>query len=402
MSHQFRQPTIAAGSARRRPVRAAVYAGCILALLVSGAARAVDLGDLTLPPGFSIEILTDDVPNARQMALSPNGVLYVGSRRAGNLYAVRHWDNPALRSVRLIDSDLTMPSGLVWHDGHLFVGAREQILCYTDIDAALARTEGPLEPELITDALPDENHHGWKYLSVGPDGALYVPVGAPCNICLSDDDRFASILRMNPATGATTLYAEGVRNTVGLAWHPDSNKLWFSDNGRDRMGDDLPAEEINVVERAGSHFGYPFVHTTIGGAPLPDPKFGKRLPEGRTVDDFEAPAATIQAHAAALGLEFYTGDAFPAAYDRALFIAEHGSWNRSKKVGYQVSVLLATPAGLEYRPFVTGWLRANEANWGRPNDVLMTPAGDLLISDDQVGAIYRVRYTGTAAGAAAR
>jgi len=296
-----------------------------------------------------------------------------------------------------------MPSGLAFKNGSLYVGALNKILRYDNIDDHL---DLPGEPVIVTDALPDEKHHGWKYLGFGPDEALYVPVGAPCNICKSSDARFASILRMNPETGSTTLYAEGVRNTVGLAWHPQSKALYFTDNGRDMLGEDVPAEEINRVTEPGSHFGYPYIHA----GDIADPKFGK----DQNSEDFEKPLLKIQAHSAALGIAFYSGEnpagspsssAFPKNYKNALFIAEHGSWNRKEKVGYRVSVMFETPSGPQYVPFITGWLNGQD-NWGRPNDVLVTPDGALLISDDQTGSIYRVSYaslsqfSGSAADAA--
>lgn len=346
-------------------------------------AAAPDLSKLLLPPGFDIELVTADVPNARQMALSANGVLYVGTRRAGNVYALTDWQTtakPGALKIRTIARDLEMPSGVVWHGGSLYVGALNQVLRYDNIDNQLNL---PGDPIVVTDRLPDKTHHGWKYLSMGPDNALYVPVGAPCNICESKDERFATILRMDPMTGATTLYAEGVRNTVGMAWHPDSKALYFSDNGRDRLGDDVPAEEINVVSKAGMHFGYPYIHA----GDVKDPKFGK----DHKAADYAPPLLKIQAHSAALGIAFYTGNSFPERYKNALFIAEHGSWNRSSKVGYRVSVMFETEAGPQYAPFISGWLK-DEASWGRPNDVLVTPQGDLLIADDQTGSIYRVSY----------
>jgi len=345
-----------------------------------------NLGQLLLPPGFDIELVTTQVPNARQMAISENGVLYVGSRKAGNVYAVTDWQNSSGSNarVRTIATDLTMPSGLVWHKGSLFVGALDRILRWDNIDEHL---DLPGDPSIVVDNLPDKKHHGWKYLSVGPDDALYVPVGAPCNICLSQDPRFASILRMDPKTGETRIYAAGVRNTVGMAWHPDTGKMYFSDNGRDRLGEDVPAEEINVVNTDGAHYGYPYIHA----GSIADPKFGN----GHKASEYVSPLLKIQAHSAALGLDFYKAEganAFPPRYHNALFIAEHGSWNRKDKVGYRVSVMFETDKGPQYAPFITGWLQDQE-NWGRPNDVLITAGGDLLISDDQTGSIYRVSYS---------
>ena len=332
-----------------------------------------------LPPSFSLSVVTEEVPSARQMALSETGVLFVGSLRAGKLYAVvlgEDWQ--AEPEVVVFASGLAMPSGLVLLGDDLYVAALDRVLRYPDI--ANTFRDRPT-PQTVTDALPDKRHHGWKYLSVGPDGYLYVPVGAPCNICLSEDPRFASILRMHPRSGETTVYASGVRNSVGMAWHPQTGVLWFTDNGRDMLGDDVPPEEVNRVVEAGAHYGYPYVH----GTDILDPRFG----DGHDPADYTPPTFEIQAHAAALGMAFYTGEMFPAEYAGALFIAEHGSWNRSSKVGYRVSALRRTESGLSYSPFVDVWLDGQRST-GRPNDVLVAPDGSLLISDDQGGRIYRV------------
>jgi glucose/arabinose dehydrogenase len=286
--------------------------------------------------------------------------------------------------VVVVDEDLVMPSGVALEGADLYVGALNRILRYADVEARMR--EG-IEPEVVTATLPDATHHGWKYLRFGPDGHLFVPVGAPCNICFSEDERFASILRMDAGSGATTVFARGVRNSVGLAFHPVTGELWFSDNGRDLMGDDVPAEEINRVTTPGAHFGYPFVHA----GDVLDPEFGK----GHDPAQYVAPTVKIQAHSAALGLAFYTGDAFPSTYRNALFVAEHGSWNRTRKVGYQVSVVRFEEGEPRYAPFATGWLEQDgdeERVWGRPNDVLMAPDGSLFVSDDHAGAIYRIRF----------
>ena len=340
---------------------------------------------LTLPAGFQIESLNFSVKNARQMALTEKGTLIIGTRREGKVYAVPAALSSPEPQVITLFADLFMPSGIAVHDGDLYVGAVNRILKVADIDAHLE--EDPTHQVLVDD-LPDETHHGWKYLKVGPDNMLYVPVGAPCNICLSDDPRFAALLRMDPDTGENEIWAEGIRNTVGFTWHPDTEELWLSDNGRDMLGDDIPPEEINVITAKGQHFGYPFIH----GDDIDDPEFGDH--KARTQHTFTPPVLNIQAHSAALGLDFYTHNQFPEAYKNALFIAEHGSWNRSSKVGYRVSVATMGPDGsLSYAPFVEGWL-VGEDPWGRPNDVLMTPDGSLLISDDAQGLIYRVSYTG--------
>ena len=330
---------------------------------------------------FRLSVLTDEVPGARQMAETESGLLLVGSLRPGKLYAVLP-DAEGKAEVVTFARGLSVPSGLALIGEDLYVGALDRVLRYRAIEKTYR--DNP-QPETVTDSLPDKRHHGWKYLSVGPDGFLYVPVGAPCNICESDDPRFASILRMDLMTGKTTIYAAGVRNSVGMAWHPDTGELWFSDNGRDMLGDDVPAEEINRVTRAGDHYGYPHIHA----GDIPDPQFGK----GRNPADYVLPEIRIQAHSAALGLDFYTGTQFPESYRNALFIAEHGSWNRSSKVGYRVSVVRFGAAGPVYEPFLDMWLKDDEVS-GRPNDVLVSRDGSLLISDDKVGAIYRVTYQG--------
>ena len=330
---------------------------------------------------FRLTVVTDDVPGARQVAETESGLLLVGSLRKGNLYAVTTGADGMVEVVTFARR-LELPSGLALIGEDLYVGALDRVLRYRAIEKTFR--DSP-QPEIVTDELPDERHHGWKYLSVGPDGFLYAPVGAPCNICESEDPRFASILRMDPATGETTLYAAGVRNSVGMAWHPDTDELWFSDNGRDWLGDDEPAEEINRVTEAGSHYGYPYVHA----GDILDPEFGT----GRDPADYVTPEIKIQAHSAALGLAFYTGAQFPASYRNALFIAEHGSWNRSSKVGYRVSVVRFGEAGPVYEPFLDLWLK-DEKVTGRPNDVLVSRDGSLLISDDKSGAIYRVSYQG--------
>ena len=346
-----------------------------LLLLFCSAIQAETVGD------FRLTVVTDEVPGARQMAETESGLLLVGSLRQGNLYAVASGADGMVEVVTFAKR-LELPSGLALIGEDLYVGALDRVLRYRAIEKTFR--DNP-EPEIVTDILPDERHHGWKYLSVGPDGFLYVPVGAPCNICESEDPRFASILRMNPATGEATVYAAGVRNSVGMAWHPETGELWFSDNGRDWLGDDEPAEEINRVTEAGAHYGYPYVHA----GDILDPEFGA----GRGPADYVTPEIKIQAHSAALGVAFYTGAQFPASYRNALFIAEHGSWNRSSKVGYRVSVVRFGEAGPVYEPFLDLWLK-DEKVTGRPNDVLVSRDGSLLVSDDKTGAIYRVTYHG--------
>lgn len=341
----------------------------------------LDLDLVKLPPGFRIDVYAEGVENARQMARGAAGTLFVGSRRAGKLWAVTDADgDQRAETVRLIDEGLSMPSGLEFLDGSLYVGALDRVLRYDNIEALL---DAPPEPVVVTDAFPDKQHHGWKYLRFGPDRMLYVPVGVPCNIC--DEQGFGEIRRMNPDGTGLETYAIGVRNSVGLAFHPENGQLWFTDNGRDMLGDDLPADELNHAPKAGMHFGFPYCHQ----GDLPDEEFGR----GKSCDDYVAPAANLQPHGAALGLAFYTGDMFPETYKNRLFIAQHGSWNRSKKVGYRIIVLDVSPDGavLKNEVFASGWLQ-NETSWGRPNDVFLMPDGALLVSDDQAGVIYRISY----------
>ena len=352
-------------------------------LAVAEEKLAEQLSLISLPPGFEIHVYAEGVENARQLALGDQGVVFAGSRKAGKVHAVVDADGDQVADrVYLIAEGLTMPSGLEFRDGALFVGAVDRILRYDDIES---RLEDPPEPVLLGAAFPDKTHHGWKYLRFGPDGKLYVPVGAPCNIC--NESGFAQIRRIAADGSGEEIYAEGVRNSVGLAFHPDSGELWFTDNGRDLLGDDIPADELNHAPHAGMHFGYPWCHQ----GDLPDPEYG----QGKSCSDYTPPTLKLGPHAAALGLTFYTGHMFPPAYQKQLFIAQHGSWNRSKKVGYAIILVRfdehGKVAGQEV--FASGWLQG-ENNWGRPNDVLQMPDGSLLVPDDQANAIYRISYKG--------
>ena len=355
-----------------------------------GASAAVDakplpLSKLNLPDGFVIEQYAE-VPNARQMTRGGEGVIYVGTRRKGKVYAVVDNDGDHKSDeVHLIDSNLNMPSGLAYRDGDLYVGAVNKVLVYRDIDSQLA---DPPKAELLTDQLPGEQHHGWKYLGFGPDGKLYIPVGAPCNICLSKNPQFASILRMDVSKPEQLeSYASGIRNTVGFDWHPNTGELWFTDNGRDMMGDDLPPGELNRISSQGQHFGYPFFHAGT----IADPKFGK----GKNSAHYVHPELNLDPHVAALGIKFYLGKMFPKQYHQQVFMAEHGSWNRSKEAGHtghRITVARENSAGdLVYDTLIDGWLQNNKA-WGRPVDVLELDDGSMLISDDKAGVIYRLSY----------
>ena len=344
---------------------------------------------LNLPEGFKIDLFAEGVDNARSMAMGDNGTLFVGTRRANKLYAITDTDGDYRADrVILLDSTLEVPNGVAFRDGALYVAQVNRLLRYPDIEQQL---DNPPSPEVIYDDYPTEFHHGWKYIAFGPDDKLYVPVGAPCNICDSAtvDSRYASITRMDPDGTNREIVAHGVRNTVGFTWHPETGELWFTDNGRDMMGDDVPPCELNRVSEAGQHFGYPFCH----GGTIPDPEYGDQRP----CSDFVPPVQNLGAHVAPLGVKFYTGEMFPEPYRGQVFIAEHGSWNRSSKVGYRITmVTLEGNEAVRYEPFIDGWLdEASQEAFGRPVDLLLLSDGSMLISDDVGDAIYRVTYTGS-------
>lgn len=332
---------------------------------------------IKLPPGFTIEEYAE-VPNARSLALGDNGTLFVSTRRRGVVYAVIA-DGNDRRTVELLDG-LRQPNGIALHKGDLYVAEIDRVTRYRDIEANLFAV--PKAEELDIE-LPSESSHGWRYIGFGPDNKLYIAIGAPCNIC--DEDGFARIDRMNPDGSDRETYVSGVRNSVGLTWHPDSGDLWFTDNGRDMLGDDLPPDELNHAAKKGQHFGYPYCH----GGFLLDPKFG----QGKNCADYRAPAQNLGAHVASLGLKFYTGAMFPAEYRGHIFIAEHGSWNRSKKSGYRITLVrLENGKAVSYEPFAEGWLQGQSVS-GRPVDLLVLTDGSMLVSDDHAGMVYRISFT---------
>ena len=341
---------------------------------------------LELPPGFHIDTYVEDLDGARSMALGEDGTLFVGTRTENTLYAVKDTDGDfKADQVIVLDTTLNVPNGVAVKDGALYVAEVNRLLRFPDIEQHLDKLP---EPEVIYDDYPDEFHHGWKYIAFGPDGKLYVPVGAPCNICESEDPIFASITRMNPDGSEREIYAHGVRNTVGFTWHPETGELWFTDNGRDMMGDDIPPCELNRVGEAGQHFGYPYCH----GDTIKDTEFGEKHP----CSDFVSPVQELGAHVAPLALKFYRGKMFPEKYKDYAFIAEHGSWNRSSKVGYRISLVqLQDNKAVSYETFIDGWLNdATQEQFGRPVDILFLEDGSMLISDDFGDAIYRVTYEG--------
>ncbi len=337
---------------------------------------------IKLPPGFKIDIYAENVEGARSMALGKQGTLFVGTRKAGKVYAVidRNKDQSA-DEVLTLARGLNIPNGVAFRDGALYVAEVNRILRYDNIES---RLNNPPPPKVIHDSLPKDKHHGWKFIRFGPDGMLYVPVGAPCNVCENKDERYASIMRIIPDGSGLEVFAQGVRNTVGFDWDPDTEELWFTDNGRDWLGDDLPPDELNHASQSGLHFGFPYCH----GTDISDPGFGRKRP----CKEFVPPAMELGPHVASLGMRFYVGTMFPETYKKQIFIAEHGSWNRTSPIGYRVTLVrLENNRAVRYEVFAEGWLKKRSA-WGRPVDLLVMPDGALLVSDDHGDRIYRISY----------
>jgi glucose/arabinose dehydrogenase len=356
-----------------------------------------------VPPGFHVSVFADSVEGARSMAIGPRGTVFVGSQRAGKVHAVvdTNGDHKADRVV-VIASGLDWPNGVALRNGALYVATRSRLLRFDDIERRLA---APPAPVVVRDSLPNPNEgHTWKFIGFGPDGLLYMSVGAPCNVCLSPP-LVSAILRMKPDGSHLEVFAEGIRNSVGFDWHPTSRELWFTDNGRDGLGDDLPSDELDVAWKAGLHFGFPYCHQ----GDVADSAFGAQ----RACATTEPPALKLGAHVASLGFTFYTGSMFPARYRNAVIVAEHGSWNRSKPSGYRVMVAFTDGRRVTgYEPFLDGFLpgprdsvpggwEATRIALGRPVDVLQMPDGSVLISDDTRNRLLRVSY-GPPAGAQSR
>ncbi len=283
--------------------------------------------------------------------------------------------------VFTVASGLNTPNGVAFKDGTLYIATVSVIYKIENIESDLSN---PPKPVVVFDKYPIEGHHGWKFIAFGADGKLYVPIGAPCNIC-EPKDPYASITRINKDGTGLEIFARGIRNTVGFAWHPITNELWFTENGRDNMGDDVPDDELNKAPQPGMHFGYPYCHQ----GNILDPEFGK----GKNCADYTPPQIKLGPHVAALGMRFYTGNMFPPKYKNAIFIAEHGSWNRSTPIGYDVKVAFIDDKGnvTQAISFVEGWLQGTNVN-GRPVDVQQMADGSLLVSDDYSGVIYRITY----------
>lgn len=362
-----------------RLLRAALSALTCLAL-ASCSRAAPPAEQITLPEGFHLSVFSDAVPGARSLTLGAGGTVFVGTRGEGKVYALVDGDGDGRAERRyVIARGLNTPNGVACYRGALYVAEINRIIRFDDIEARLAH---PPAPVTVSEALPEETHHGWRYIGFGPDGCLYIAVGAPCNVC--ERDGFAQIRRLDPASGRMEVVARGVRNSVGFDWHPQSGVLWFTDNGRDWLGDDQPPDELNRAPRSGLHFGFPYCH----GGDIPDPDFGR----GHSCADYTAPVQRLGPHVAALGMRFYTGRRFPARYRNQVFIAEHGSWNRSRRIGYRITLVrLEGGRAIAYETFASGWLRRGRVS-GRPVDLQVMPDGALLVSDDQNGVVYRIDY----------
>ena len=352
------------------------------------------LEKIVLPDGFKIEIYASDVENARSMTVSPSGTVFVGNRKSDNVFALidENNDGKVDKKYLITDKLKNMPNGVAFHDGDLYVAEVNKIWVFKDIENKLKLIDEngfyPEDPILITDDFPSDKHHGWKYIAIGPDNKLYVPVGAPCNICESRDEIYSTITRMDLDGSNREIYARGVRNTVGFTWNKETGEMWFTDNGRDMLGDNYPPCELNKVTKPDQHYGYPYCH----GGDISDPEFGSKY----ACEDFIKPMQNLGPHVAPLGLKFYDGDMFPEEYKGDIFIAEHGSWNRTKKIGYRITrVKIKDNKSVGYEPFISGWLEKdiNDA-WGRPVDVVILEDGSMLISDDYASVIYRVTYSG--------
>ncbi|MBN2721843.1 MAG: sorbosone dehydrogenase family protein [Campylobacterales bacterium] len=341
------------------------------------------LKTIKLPPGFHIDIYASDIKGARSLAIGQRGTIFVGSRSEGKVYAIQDTNGDFLADRHfVIASGLNSPNGVAFRDGALYVAEIGRILRFNAIES---RLDNPPAPVVVNDTFPKETHHGWKFIRFGPDGYLYVPVGAPCNICDPDDPRYASIMRMKPDGTGLEIFAKGIRNSVGFDWHPINHNLFFTDNGRDWMGNNAPPDELNMAPKKGMHFGFPYCH----GNNIIDPKFGR----GKKCTDFTKPVKELGPHVAALGMRFYTGSQFPKKYKNQIFIAEHGSWNRVPPLGYRITLVSFDKNNFpSYSVFAEGWLDGI-ISWGRPVDLMVMPDGSLLISDDKANVIYSIRYS---------
>jgi glucose/arabinose dehydrogenase len=340
-----------------------------------------DLPKLKAPQGFKVEVFQSGVLDARGLRRGDKGTVFVSSLFvAGKIYAITN--EKGKRTTKVIAEKLELPNGIEFNKGSLYVSTPKEITRYDNIEDNLDK---PPTPVKVFDKLPGDIPHGWKFIKFGPDGKLYVPVGAPCNICESDPEKYMQIFRINPDGSGKEIVARGVRNTVGFDFHPRTKELWFTDNQRDWLAEDMPLDELNRVANPGKdHFGFPYCHSGM----MTDPEFGW----GKSCDDYVKPAALLGPHSAPLGMRFYTGTVFPQKYRNAIFIARHGPWNRTKKFAdVSVAYVDANNKVTSVEPFLTGFVKDNQY-LGRPVDVLVMGDGSLLVSDDHAGAIYRVSY----------
>ncbi len=348
--------------------------------------KELPLDKLKVPAGFKVEVWAEGIPEARSLALGDKGTVFVSNRLAKNVYAVV--DAGGKRTVKTLLKGLNAPNGIAFSKGTLYVAERHRITRYDNIESFL---DSPPEGKVVVDGLDPQNQpgHFWKFLAMGPDGKLYYNVGAPGNIVMPGYFQ-ASISRVDPKSGIVETYVQGVRNSVGFDWNPETKQLWFTNHGRDWLGDDSPNDTLHRVSKKGMNFGYPFCHQ----GDILDPEFGK----GRSCQEFDKPAAKLGAHIAPLGMRFYTGRMFPAEYRNNIFIAMHGSWNRNTKQGYNITRVTFDAKGQpKMEPFLSGFLQDEKADppmWGRPVDVLLMKDGAMLVSDDYNGVIYRVSYAG--------
>lgn len=347
------------------------------------------LKNINLPEGFEISIYAANIIDARSLARTDDGkTVFVSNRRRRNVYALTDTNGDMVADK--VDTILTgwnSPNGVAFKDGDLYVAEINRIHRFPDIMSNLLSPKS----EVIYDQYPTDGHHGWKFIAFGPDGKLYVPVGAPCNVCDKEDENpvYASITRMDPDGSNMEIYAKGVRNTVGFTWNPKTGNMWFTDNGRDMLGDDIPACELNFAPEAGMHFGFPYWHQ----GDISDPEFGDKYPQ----DKFTEPAFKFEPHSAPLGLRFYQGDMFPDKYKNNIIVAQHGSWNRSPEaghIGYQLRfVQIENDKVVKSEIFADGWLdQETNKGIGKPVDILEMPDGSILVSDDVAHCIYRISY----------
>ena len=346
------------------------------------AASEIPIDKLKLPPGFKIEIWATGMPGARAMALGDNGKVYIGTRFIGRVYEVT--DNGKERMSRVVVDKLVQPAGVAFNNGSLYVMAIDKVLRFDGIDKNPSVAPVDLTAKFN---LPPEQHHNWKYIAFGPDGKLYVPFGAPCNICVPSPE-YAQIRRYNPDGSGMEVLATGVRNSVGFDWHPTTKQLWFTNHGRDWMGDDKPNDTLNRMEKTGLNYGFPYCHQ----GNLPD----NVITKANACQGVEQPIALMGPHVATMGIKFYTGNMFPPEYKNAALIARRGSWNSNQKVGFDVVMVKAGTDGKNPKitPFITGFMNpADQSFWGRPTYLMQMSDGSMLVSDEQLGAIYRVTYS---------